>query len=230
MQLSRATFAIALALPVMGGCATRGWVRQQMATQRTEINTAIAQEHSSRVAEDSSLRTDLAGVKSDIAATRADLTNLRGALDSMRTEFNAKIAVVENGIRFALPVHFAFNDANVRDTDHAGLERFAQIVQKYYPDAKVTVEGFADPAGSTRYNLNLSQRRAEAVRSYLEQQGLTAGRLGTVGYGESRLVTPGAWGDMSGADLNRRVCFVIETGGTTSNGVASATATTTAQR
>jgi outer membrane protein OmpA-like peptidoglycan-associated protein len=84
-------------------------------------------------------------------------------------------------------------------------------VQQYYPQSKVTIEGFADPAGSNRYNLNLSQRRAKSVRDYLVAQGLTTDQLSTVGYGESRLVTPRAWGDQPGAEMNRRVVFVIET-------------------
>jgi hypothetical protein len=68
-----------------------------------------------------------------------------------------------------------------------------------------------DPAGSNRYNLNLSQRRARSVRDYLVAQGLTTDQLNTVGYGETRLVTPRAWGDQPGAEMNRRVVFVIET-------------------
>jgi peptidoglycan-associated lipoprotein len=84
-------------------------------------------------------------------------------------------------------------------------------VQQYYPGTKVTVEGFADPAGSVRYNLALSKRRADAVRQYLVGQGMPAEALSTVGYGKTRLVVPGAWGDKPGAEQNRRVVFVIET-------------------
>ena len=63
-----------------------------------------------------------------------------------------------------------------------------------------------------RYNLDLSRRRAEAVKDYLSTQGLS-NELKTVGYGKTRLVVPNAWGSEPGAEQNRRVVFVIETRG-----------------
>jgi outer membrane protein OmpA-like peptidoglycan-associated protein len=95
----------------------------------------------------------------------------------------------------------------------AALDRFASVAAKYYPGSKVTVEGFADPAGSVEYNLNLSRRRANAVRSYVTSRGLDASLVQAVGYGESRLVRPEASRYQPGAELNRRVVFVIETPG-----------------
>jgi peptidoglycan-associated lipoprotein len=128
--------------------------------------------------------------------------------------------MMEDGLHFAMPVNFAFNDATVRSADEPTLTRFATVVQKYYPSSKVTIEGFADPKGSARYNAKLSQRRADAVRDYLVGHGLQTTQLATVGYGETRLVTPKAYGDQPGAELNRRVVFVIETGATNSVALA----------
>ncbi len=143
-------------------------------------------------------------------ATKAEIATLRNDLQALRTEFGAKITEVAEGMKFAFPVHFAFNDATVRTEDAAALDRFANIVSKHYNGAKVTVEGFADPAGSSRYNVELSQRRAEAVKAYVASKGLDASLIDAVGYGETRQVNRGAWGDQPGAELNRRVVFVIE--------------------
>ena len=74
----------------------------------------------------------------------------------------------------------------------------------------LTVEGFADPAGSQRYNVALSQRRADAVKAYVASKGLDGSLIETVGYGETRQVARGAEKDQPGAELNRRVVFVIE--------------------
>ena len=57
------------------------------------------------------------------------------------------------------------------------------------------------PAGSTRYNAQLSKRRADAVKDFLVAQGLNDGLLKTVGMGESRQVRPGAAKDAEGAEL-----------------------------
>jgi outer membrane protein OmpA-like peptidoglycan-associated protein len=198
--------AALLGVTVMTACVTKSTFRREMNDRRTELNSEV----SARTAADSSL-------SAEIAALRTDLTGLR-------TEFGARITAMEEGIKFAFPVNFAFDDATVREQDQVALDRFAQVAQKYYNGAVVTVEGFADPAGSTRYNMDLSRRRAEAVRAYLVSKGMTDAQLKAIGYGESRQVVAGAERDDTGAELNRRVVFVVETKGdsTATNMTASA--------
>jgi len=218
MRLHSGTMlACASTVALLSACATTGSVKRAReeaaaaaAANQQALTSGLASERSERMASDSSLRTDLGMVKGDVQALRTEL-------QSLRTEFGAKITAMEDGLKFAMPVNFAFNDATVRQQDYTSLGRFAHVVQKYYPSSKVTVEGFADPAGSTHYNLALSKKRADAVRDYLTAQGgLTTNQIETIGYGKTRLVTPKAWGDQPGAELNRRVVFVIETAGTTS--------------
>jgi len=183
---------------VLGGCATKGQLHQvqaQMENQRATLEQALSQERSARAAADEQ--------------QAAQLQQLRADLQALRTEFGAKITALEEGLKFDMPVHFAFDDANVRPEDFAALNRFTDIVNKYYPGSVITVEGFADPAGTRAYNARLSEHRAEAVRDHLVDRGITA-QLRTVGYGEERQVTPGASKDQPGAQLNRRVVFVIE--------------------
>ncbi len=77
----------------------------------------------------------------------------------------------------------------------------------------LTVEGFADPAGSRAYNEQLGMRRAEAVRDYLSSNGtLTNASIRTVSYGEvrDRQVVPGAQGPGDAGLENRRVALVID--------------------
>jgi len=184
--------AALLGVTVMTACVTKSTFRREMNDRRNELNSEVA----ARTAADSAM-------SAEIAALRTDLTGLR-------TEFGARITAMEEGIKFAFPVNFAFDDATVREQDQVALDRFAQVAQKYYNGAVITVEGFADPAGSTRYNMDLSRRRAEAVRSYLVTKGMTDAQLKAIGYGESRQVVAGAERDDTGAELNRRVVFVIE--------------------
>jgi outer membrane protein OmpA-like peptidoglycan-associated protein len=186
----------------MGGCATKGQLRTSAAEQSAALRKAMDEqksyldaERAERVAADEQLARDIAQLRTD--------------LNAMRTEFGAKIAAVENGMQFVLPVHFAFDRAEVRAEDQVALDRFAQVVSRHYSGATVTVEGFADPAGSRAYNRKLSTRRADAVRAYLIDKSIAA-QLRTVGYGEDRLVMVGAAKDKEGAELNRRVTFVIE--------------------
>ena len=192
----RAAAAFVLSAGVLSGCVTKKTFRREM----TAVQTSVASERTARIAADSGLA--------------ADITTLRSDLQNLRTEFGARITAMEQGMQFAFPVNFAFDDATVQAENQAALTRFAQVAQKYYPGAVITVEGFADPAGSTRYNQQLSARRAESVKSYLTSQGLDGSLLKTVGYGENRQVVPGAARDAQGAEMNRRVVFVIESRGT----------------
>jgi peptidoglycan-associated lipoprotein len=204
----------AMAAVLLSACATKGYVRSQ-------VETGLTTERSERVQADSNLSSNITSVKTDVDGLRNDVASLRQDLTALRTEFGAKITAMENGMKFAFPVTFAFDDASVRDGDRPSLDRFVQVVNKYYGGSMVTVEGFADPAGSPRYNLDLSKRRADAVAAYLTQSGVQGVSLRSVGYGETRLVVDGAERDMPGADANRRVVFVIETKGAGSSAVSS---------
>jgi peptidoglycan-associated lipoprotein len=202
---------------MLTGClATQSQLKHSSDVQAAQLSQTQAQlvaERADRAASDSALGQQLGIIRGDVQALRTDLEN-------MKTEFGAKITAMEDGLHFAFPVNFDYDNAAVRDQDHAQLARFATVAQKYYPGSKITIEGFADPAGSARYNLNLSTRRAQAVRDYLVAQGLTTNELGVIGYGKTRLVTPGAAKDAPGADLNRRVVFVIESRGQTNVAMA----------
>jgi peptidoglycan-associated lipoprotein len=201
---------LALASSALSACATKGYVR-------TQVETGIAAERSAREAADTDLNgkvttlgTDLNAVKSEVATLQTDVAALRRDLTALRDEFGAKITAMENGMKFALPVTFAFNDASIRDEDRASLDRLAQVVGKHYIGTVVTVEGHADPAGSRAYNKTLSQHRADAVAAYLTTAGLTSVELRPIGLGEDRQVVKGAERDEPGAQTNRRVVFIVE--------------------
>lgn len=85
----------------------------------------------------------------------------------------------------ALPaIHFAF-DSDVVDTDKYAAE-LATIVSvlKEFDDVNVDVVGYTDHKGSDAYNDKLSVRRAEAVKRYLVEQGISESRLSTSGLGK----------------------------------------------
>lgn len=108
---------------------------------------------------------------------------------------------------------FNNEEAKLRESDRPVRDRFASVVKEYYPGALVTVEGFADPAGSRAYNLRLGQQRAEAVRDYLASNGgLPPAGLKAVSYGEAsnRQVVRGAQGPGDTGMENRRVTLVID--------------------
>lgn len=75
------------------------------------------------------------------------------------------------------------------------------------PKVEVTIEGYCDERGTVTHNLQLGQKRADAVKEFLVGNGITAGRLQTASFGKSLTFARGpgepAWG------FNRRAHFVI---------------------
>lgn len=174
---------------------------------RDDFDAAMAGVHADMEAQDGRISANTA----DIAALRSDVDALQQDLAALREEFGMMVTQLENAVRFAAPIHFEFDKADIRPGDSEMLDRFAAVVARYYPNAVVTVEGFADPAGSRAYNKRLSERRAAAVGGYLTSTGgLDPASVRTVGYGEDRLVVPGAAGPGDAGRENRRVAFVVE--------------------
>jgi outer membrane protein OmpA-like peptidoglycan-associated protein len=103
-------------------------------------------------------------------------------------------------------IYFDFDSASVRDQSKPTLEQITDALASH-PDWKIIIEGHTDDLGGDAYNLDLSKRRAEAVKSALvASYHIDASRLTTVGYGSTR---PKASNDtLEGRAENRRVELV----------------------
>jgi OOP family OmpA-OmpF porin len=90
-------------------------------------------------------------------------------------------------------IFFAFDKYNL---DAAAMRVVSDIVgaAQKSPNARVSVFGFTDRAGSVQYNLELSKKRAEAVAGALRARGIAANRIAASGFGESRPRVPTADG------------------------------------
>jgi peptidoglycan-associated lipoprotein len=173
---------------------------------RDEFNSEVAKIRTEMQNGDQQLGTRVDSLDGRVNALEQDLA-------AFKSEYNVSIEKMKGAMKFNVPVHFDFNEAALRETDRPVLDRFASVVQEYYPNAVLTVEGFADPAGSRAYNEQLGMRRAEAVRDYLNSNGtLTNVSIRTVSYGEvrDRQIVPGAQGPGDAGLENRRVALVID--------------------
>jgi len=104
-------------------------------------------------------------------------------------------------------VYFAFDDSTL---DYQAQELLKQkaVWMRDNPDTNVVIEGHCDERGTNAYNLALGDRRAESVKSFMVNLGISSARMTTISYGEERPVDLGhneeAWAK------NRRAAFVIE--------------------
>ena len=102
-------------------------------------------------------------------------------------------------------VHFAFDKSDIAPTEAVKLDNAATTIDglsKKYPSLKVDVSGHTDWVGTDGYNQGLSERRANSVKSYLERKGVSASRINTYAFGESKPIATNETAE--GRALNRR--------------------------
>jgi outer membrane protein OmpA-like peptidoglycan-associated protein len=184
--------------------------RVYIAQRKVDIAEAVAearyaeQERTALAAELDKAR--LEAREREAAAARSDAQVARMEADIARAELqNAR--ATDRGLVLTLgDVLFETGRADLRAGSVADLDQLARFLAKY-PDRTVTIEGHTDSVGGEDYNVGLSHRRAESVRSYLLRQGIDTTRIQTQGMGES---VPVASNDTAGGrQQNRRVEIIV---------------------
>ncbi|MEM9584085.1 MAG: OmpA family protein [Pseudomonadota bacterium] len=128
----------------------------------------------------------------------------------LRRDLDSDIGVVNTGseLRVTMPqdLLFATDSDRLRGDLIADLRVVANSLNDY-PDSTVVVIGHTDSTGSTAYNQNLSERRANSVAAVLRSEGVASARLQTLGQGEAQPVASN--NSAAGRAQNRRVEIVI---------------------
>jgi len=103
------------------------------------------------------------------------------------------------------------------------LARVAGILQAY-PGLRVQIEGHTDSTGTPEFNQRLSEQRAEAVRQFMETQGVTRDLITAQGFGQTAPVASNSTAE--GRQLNRRVDLVVSGEAITGNRTTTTSTTT----
>lgn len=82
-------------------------------------------------------------------------------------------------------VYFDFDRATVKDSERSKVDRVARFLQDNR-GAAVSIEGHCDERGTEEYNLALGERRAQSIRNYLIDSGVSPDQARTLSYGEAR--------------------------------------------
>ena len=115
--------------------------------------------------------------------------------------------IMEEG-RATLDVEFDTGKAIVKPAYYKEIEAVADVLKKY-PDLKIVVEGHTDNVGGEKYNLNLSQKRAEAIKAVMVQKfNIEASRITAKGFGFSNPLADNS--TKEGRQQNRRVEAAVE--------------------
>ena len=98
----------------------------------------------------------------------------------------AKVERVGEGIvvEFNNKILFGFDQSELSSAAKSSLDDLVTILNKY-PDTDIEIQGHTDDTGTEKYNMGLSERRANAVSGYLRTKGVLANRITTKAFGES---------------------------------------------
>lgn len=201
MKIQRILPLIATAA-LVAGCATNKSVEQKIAAAQNETNQKI--ESVETQVEDLQQKQKATDVKLDQLSQEA-----REALKrAQEAGVLAKGQVVFEQSFTEDRVKFKLNSYDLDDTAKAALDEFAGKVKALEPGYFIEIQGHTDDTGSSRYNDELAQRRADEVRRYLSRtHTMPPMRMSTISYGDTLPVESNK--TRAGRSANRRVVLVV---------------------
>ncbi len=206
----RQKFLIAMlgATALVSGCATKGYVRQNVTPVQDKINQVSGQVNKvggdlQKTQQDVAKNTQAisatdekatgADRRAGDAMTRANQANEQAQKDDQEiAQLRGVVANLDDyKVKNQATVLFKFNSAELSPEDKQQLDQLASntgSLKRYF----IAVEGYTDTTGDANYNLQLSRRRADAVVVYLSaEKNVPFYQIRTIGLGENNLVDPG---------------------------------------
>jgi peptidoglycan-associated lipoprotein len=182
LRLSVALVMILSAMLLTTSCAKKEMQTEQVSTTQPEIQEVAPEKSSGEVEEAARL-----------------LEEDRLLKEAAAREAARKAFVSEN-------VRFAYNSYDLSNQAQRILNNKADYL-RMNSGVKVTVEGYCDERGTEAYNIALGKQRAESVKKFLVDQGISTDRLVTVSYGEKKPIALGH--DEASWAKNRRAQTVV---------------------
>ncbi|HLY20229.1 MAG TPA: OmpA family protein [Bryobacteraceae bacterium] len=159
-------------------------------------------------AQDDADRARQAAAQADAQRQQAE-TEKAQLRERLQQQLNAVLETRETARGLIVNISDVLFDFNKYTLKPGAREKMAKVsgILLAYPGLKLQLEGHTDSIGSDDYNLKLSQARADAVRDFLMEQGVTSANITSVGLGKS---DPVASNDSAaGRQQNRRVELVV---------------------
>jgi outer membrane protein OmpA-like peptidoglycan-associated protein len=198
-SLSKAVIlgAMALGAVSLGGCATKKFVREQVGVVDTKLQTTQDQVNT----QGGTLQTHETRLADLDRTTREALERAEAAGKLAEGKFLYSVVLSDDSVKFPVD-RFALSDEA-----KARLTEFAQKLKSDNKNVYLEIQGHTDASGPTNYNEELGRERAEAVRLFLNQQGVALNRMATISYGEEVPVAPN--NTREGRAQNRRVAVIV---------------------
>jgi outer membrane protein OmpA-like peptidoglycan-associated protein len=192
-QVMKIGVLLPVAVLLVSGCATKGFVRDMFAKKDVEVDQRFVKVEG----QVEGVNTEVKGVTTQVKSLEGAVAEARSRADSAMTKADSAMTKAEGvdtrltrlwSNRYnqktadTLEVYFGFDKAELTDGAQTAL---AGVVKELQGNPTLIVElgGFTDPKGTVDYNYGLSQRRVEAVRRFLVEKGIPLTRVHAVGLG-----------------------------------------------
>jgi len=175
-------------------------------SERQNILLQARESEANKARADAALAQNLAqNAQAELARQQAESQRLAAQMEELQASQTSRGIVLTLG-----DVLFDTGRAELKAGATRPIEQIASFLNEH-PERSVQVEGFTDSQGGNEYNLELSQKRADAVAMAIIQRGVAAERVRAMGYGEE---FPKASNTNAGSrQLNRRVEIVVSNDG-----------------
>jgi len=195
-------------------CRVRIDASNRVCVRATTLSTQLAQGRDDALRATLELERGLQNdLRSELDKARTEARSRQDELYSALGQIEGRFAQISQDARGTIlslaDILFDFDKATLKREVEFALVKIATILGQF-PEMTILVEGHTDNVGSEEYNLELSQRRAEAVHDFLQSQGIGADRMTFQGYGMNRPVSENSTEE--GRQKNRRVDLVIQDG------------------
>lgn len=184
------------------GCATRGYVR-----------TEVDQAEDRNVERIDLMKSQIEETQTEVAAQKDQLAGVSGTAREALDRAIAAGKLAEGKFLYEKVLNtdklrFGFDKADLSPEARTELDVFSQELVLRNENVFIEVQGHTDATGSEEYNLRLGEKRAEAVRRYLNNQHeFPLHRMSVISYGESAPIADNS--SREGRGRNRRVTLVV---------------------
>jgi peptidoglycan-associated lipoprotein len=189
----------ALAAGALGlsGCATKGYVNEQVG----QVDAKVTATQTQVTAHETTLQNHEQQLSQLDKNTKEALDRAEAAGKLAEGKFLYTVVLTDDSVKFPVAGSELSPEAKAR------LTEFAQKLKTDNKNVYLEIQGYTDASGSPAVNRRLGEERAEAVRRFMSQQGVALNRMNTISYGEDTPVASNK--TRTGRAQNRRVVVVV---------------------
>ena len=182
-------------------CATKKYVGEEVGKSSAATEKRINDVESQVEATQTKVKNHDSQIAELDKATRQALERAQEAGKLAEGKFVYSLVLSDDAAKF--PV----NKYELSDEAKQALNAFAERLKSENRNVYLEIQGHTDSTGSADYNMRLGSERAEAVRRYLNKQGVALNRMSTISYGASEPVESNK--TKEGRSKNRRVVVIV---------------------